>query len=432
MRLFRRTSGTTPLALALGHWLVVLTIRMSPAVPEAPQAPPALRYDAEYPFLRYGTAPLTDRVAALERRVARAEARLARSATRGYLDSLLSALDVATSSQVLVFSKTSVATGGIAAATPRAIYFNDDTYVAWVQGAGTLEIASMDPALGPVFRTLGPDGRFRRQTGQCLECHDSLSLTGGGVPRFIVGSGYTAANGTLISHEGWIVTSHRSPIRSRWGGWYVTGSAPGLPHLGNLIVNDAAALRDLNSLRRAAVPALTGLVDTTPYPAATSDIVALLVLEHQVTVQNAITRAGYDVRQALHRQASGDAAAASPNAVARLVEPLADALLFGGDAPLTAPVAGSPEFTRAFASRGPRDAQGRSLRDLELRTRVFKYPLSFLIDSPAFDALPEAAQAATYQKVQERLSQRGDTTAIEILLATKPAAAAYLRRNPDG
>ncbi len=51
----------------------------------------------------------------------------------GYLRSMLKALQIDIDSQVLVFSRTSLQTGFISDRTPRAIYFNDDTYVAWVQ-----------------------------------------------------------------------------------------------------------------------------------------------------------------------------------------------------------------------------------------------------------------------------------------------------------
>src|SRR5690606_8440222 len=264
------------------------------------------RYDVDYPFMRYSTAPRDDAVARIEKRIAAGELRLDAKPPRGRLDALLAALDIDPASQVLVFSATSLQRGRIKPGTPRAIYFNDDVYVAWVQD-GPIEIASMDPRLGPVFYLLDhdEDATFERQTDRCLRCHDSYSLSGGGVPRFIVGSGYTGPTGALATHEGWTLTTQRTPLRHRWGGWYVTGRHGDAVHLGNIVVRDVGDLADLDRIRVGNIDTLDGLVDTTPYAAPGSDIVALLVLQHQVDVQNRIAAASYAIAAAL--QAAGSA-----------------------------------------------------------------------------------------------------------------------------
>src|SRR5690606_4173970 len=244
----------------------------------APPAPPErpLRYDQEYPSIRYADAPLDNRVTRLGARLAAGEVRLARGDAREALAALLRALDIGIESQVLVFSQTSLQASGISAATPRAIYFNDDTYVAAVQGAGSFEIATFDPVVGAVVYTLATDPgeapRFERQLERCLRCHDSYSLTGGGVPRFITGSGYTNAAGQLVAHEGWILTSDRTPLRSRWGGWYVSGFHGSQVHLGNVIIRAMSDFERLEELRVGNVANLDGIVDTSAYLTNTSDI----------------------------------------------------------------------------------------------------------------------------------------------------------------
>ncbi|MBN1241005.1 MAG: hypothetical protein JXB36_21075, partial [Gammaproteobacteria bacterium] len=302
--------------------------RASLAEPD-PDAQP-LTYDVEYPGIGYSTTAPSDRVADLMRRLESGEARLALGEERGWLDSLLRELDIAPDSQVLVFSATSLQTGSIRASSPRAIYFNDDTYVAWVQGGGPIEIASMDPKLGPVFYTLtqaeGAD--FERQTGRCLRCHDSVSLSGGGVPRFIVGSGYIGTRGNIVAHEGWILTSSRTPLRSRWGGWYVTGRHGDQVHLGNIVVRNVADLQEIDELRIGNIDDLDGLVDTSPYASGGSDIVALLVLQHQIDVQNEIARVNFELR------GGGDGSSAAAD-VAGVVEPLVEAMLCVGEVGLT-------------------------------------------------------------------------------------------------
>src|SRR5690606_16358249 len=238
------------------------------ARPELAAAAP-FRYDVEYPFMAYRTATRTDPVADLARRIENGDARLELRGPRGLLDSLLAALDIDPASQVLVFSTTSLQVGNISPRTPRAIYFNDDVYVAWVQGGGPIEIASMDPVLGPVFYLLAHEegARLEQQNERCLRCHDSLSLSGEGVPRFIVGSGYIGTDGSIVTHEGWILTSQRTPFRNRLGGWYVTGRHGEHVHLGRIVVRDVYALRDLEALRNGNPDSLEGLVAPADYAA---------------------------------------------------------------------------------------------------------------------------------------------------------------------
>src|SRR5690606_35278818 len=83
---------------------------------------------------------------------------------------------------------------------------------------------------------------------------------------------------------------------------------------------------------------------------------------------------------------------------------LIDSLLFVDEAPLSAPVAGTSKFAEKFSQRGPRDSQGRSLRDFDLKTRMFRYPCSFLIYSPAYDGLPLAMRQYVGQRLKEILT----------------------------
>ena len=224
---------------------------------------------------------------------ARRDGARATDGERGYLESLLAALEIDPSSQTLVYSQTSLQSELIGPKTPRAIYFNDDVYVGYVQRA-PIEIASLDPESRAPCSICSsrtpPAPKFSAELGRCLSCHDSYSLTGGGVPRFIVGSGYTGTTGMLVSHEGWILISDRTPLKSRWGGWYVTGQHGSQVHLGNMVIKSLYDFDRLEELRVGNVDTLDALVDVKPYLTNTSDIVALLVLQHQADVQNLITR----------------------------------------------------------------------------------------------------------------------------------------------
>lgn len=398
--------------------------------PTAPATGSMLRYETEYPTIPYLTGQRTDRVAALIGRLERGDAKLDYHRERGYLDSLLAALEIDPASQTLVYSQTSLQSRLIGPRTPRAIYFNDDVYVGYVKGA-PLEIASLDPNLGPVFylldQTQAPAPTFAAELGKCLACHDSYSLTGGGVPRFIVGSGYTGTTGMLVSHEGWILISDRTPLKSRWGGWYVTGLHGSQVHLGNMVIKTLYDFDRLEELRIGNVDTLDALVDVKPFPTNTSDIVALLVLQHQADVQNLITRLNYDARTAADKR---------EEPLEETAERLLRMMLFVDAVEYTDAISGRREFAEQFASRGVRDAQGRSLRDFDLTRRLFRYPLSYVIYSPAFDALPNDAKGIFYRRLNEvltgadtgedfaHLSAADRTAILEILRDTKPDAAA--------
>jgi hypothetical protein len=404
-----------------------------------------LRYDEEYPTIGYSTTRPTDPVAMLAARIEAGDAKLTYAEPRGYLDSLLASLEIDQASQVLVFSQTSLQARRISPAAPRAIYFNDDVYVAWVQ-EGPIEIASMDPKLGAVFYLLEqqPAGKpkFTQEFTRCLSCHDSYSLSGGGVPRMIVGSGYTGAGGDLVTHEGWILVTDRTPLKSRWGGWYVTGQHGDQVHLGNVVIRSFADFERLEALRIGNIETLDGLFDTTPYLTDKSDIVALMVLEHQSNVQNLITRVSYDVQTGLQGDGGGrDLASETRERISVTVEPLVEELLFVDAITLTAPLRGDAAFVEQFAKRAVRDPSGRSLRDLDMTTRMFRYPLSYMIYSSSFEALPEEAKVVAYRRIADvlngvdrsepfaHLSDEDRSTIREIVAATKPDLAAVLTQS---
>ena len=324
-----------------------------------------LRYDTEYPTIQYSTSVPTDPVARLQQKIDAGEVELSFDGERGYLASMLRELDVHVDSQTLVFSRTSFQKGLISPRTPRAIYFKDDVYVAWVQGGGALEISAVDPKLGAVFYTLEQKQSARptleRQTFLCLRCHDSYSLTGGGVPRHIMGSGLPDRNGRPVYHEGWFITTDQSPIESRWGGWYVTGTHGNQVHMGNLTAQDGEDAAQLDLSAGANVTELGELIDTGPYLGKNSDIVALMVMEHQVHVQNVITRVNYDTRTALHNAEVNDAEpgrAAAAKEIEGLVEPLVRAMLLVGEAPLSGPSRAQPTLQPSSSVGGRRTVAG--------------------------------------------------------------------------
>jgi hypothetical protein len=389
---------------------------------------------AEHPAIAYSKAAPTDRVAKLQQAIEAGTATLAYDENRGYLPALLDALKVPVSSQGLVLSKTSLQVDRIAPWSPRAIYFSDDLYVGWVQGGPIMEVASVDPKLGAVFYTVaqepGDKPTITRQTRTCLQCHDSASSTGG-VPGFIMRSVIADRHGYPVSSDlgG---TTDQTPVADRWGGWYVTGTIPAA-HLGNVFTpklagemgNVPAYLAKTKLASDQTITDLSAKFDTTPYLSPHSDAVALLVLAHQTYVHNLITAAGYQARS------TPDDTMRIEGAAERLVR----ALLLAKEASLPGTVSGTSSFAADFAKAGPRDRRGRSLRDLDLQTRVFKYPFSYLVYSESFDALPPVVKSYVYRRVREVLSgtdQRPEFAHLtpdlrqaisEILTETKPGFA---------
>lgn len=382
---------------------------------------------------------LPEAIADLQRKIDGGKSKLDFDEPRGYLHSLLEKLDIPVSSQSLVFSKSSAQLFLISPETPRAVYFNDDVYVGYVQGAPHLEIASVDPVAGPVFYTLDQvkmdQPKFTLQPTDCLACHDTFESEKP-VPRLLMLSVLSDPTGVALNRTS-IVTNDKSPFLERWGGWYVTGNSGDQRHMGNHFVRQSAeslgAIRDYS--RRPDLGASSNLTDlskrfdTKAYPTPDSDIVALMVLGHQTHIHNLITVVGTNLR--------GNP---SESDVKENTERLINPLLFVDAAPLTRPVTGTTNFAAEFSARGPRDSQGRSLHQLDLKTRLLRYPLSYLVYSKSFDALPQVAKTSIYRRFWEVLSGK-DTSAsfnhlssadrkaiLEILQETKPDFAAFVKQ----
>jgi hypothetical protein len=373
----------------------------------------------ELPYERepiaYLTGPVDDPIARLDARLARGEVTLERDKERGYLPALLGLLGVSPTSQVLVFSKTSFQHTRISPQAPRALYFGDDVYVGMVKGGDYLEVSAVDPKQGAVFYLLDQRDttapRFERQTHACLACHSSAKTQG--VPGHLVRSVFPDTSGQPVYNAGSFLTDHTSPMNERWGGWYVTGEDGGQEHLGNGVVRDRSHPEQLDNGQGADLADLKGKITTRPYLTPYSDIVALMVLEHQTQAHNRITAASYHARLASHYDAGINKALGRPEdyvsetsrrRIDRAADDLADYLLFADEPRLAAPVAGTSGFADSFSSQGKRDAQGRSLREFDLKTRLFQYPCSYLIDSESFNNLPGPIKQRVYARMVDVLT----------------------------
>jgi hypothetical protein len=306
---------------------------------------------------------------------------LDRSSERAFLKSLLRALDIPESSQLLVFSNTSLQLSLINPDNPRALYFSDDLYLGYVPG-GKIEVATLDAELGAVFYIFDiprSDSRVVvERARRCMNCHaneDTLKVPGLSVKSVAPGPG----GGSLDTfHPG--QSGHTQPLAERFGGWYVTGTGGFDGHWGN-------RMGRLYQGELSATPLEPGTrFSFERYPVATSDLLAHLLHEHQVGGVNRLIRAQYRFRELRHRNGGSVPQALPPDLETELAD-LLSYLLFAQEAPLPASgIPGNPALREGFA-RNRKVVDGHSLKDLDLRTRLLRFRCSYLVHTPFFEGL---------------------------------------------
>ncbi len=390
-------------------WLILLVVVVS----AAPSMWAQDDFDREP--IRYSQSLPDNLVSRLQDRLVAGDMSLRFEEPWGYLRSVLTALDVSEASQSLVFSKTSLQRHKISPRTPRALYFNDDVYVGYCRNGDVLELSVADAKLGTVYYTLPQEPvespRFRRQTDNCLVCHAGGQARG--VPGHLVRSMYVDKSGHPLLASGSFRIDHSSPLADRFGGWYVSGEHGDQKHLGNLTYRgrpDNDAGHDPSGLN---LTDISSRFDRSAYLNGHSDLVALLVLSHQAGGHNLLTKTAFDVRSALYREESLNRELKEPpdhrwdstNTILKnSAESLVKYFLFVNETVLTAPIKGTTDFAAEFTNRGRRDARGRSLRDFDLQTRMFKYPCSYLTETETFKTLPGELLTQFWKRMDEVLA----------------------------
>lgn len=378
----------------------------------------------DHEAIRYSSAPLTDDIIKLQTKLDQGKAKLAYDAQFGFLPAVLDQLDVPRESQILVFSKTSFQAARISPKTPRALYFNDAVSIGYVPGGDVVEVLAQDPKQGVVFYTLDQDPnrkpQFIRHGDTCLQCHMNGSTHD--VPGLVIRSVYPERSGMPHFHAGGFVTDHRSPLKERWGGWYVTGTHGEQRHMGNAFAADRAKPNQLDFEGTSNVQKLTGRFDTSLHLTPYSDIVALMVIEHQARMMNLLTRLNFETRLAEHHQSlmtkllgetSPETRASTDRRIRQFADELVDYALFVNEAPLAGPVRGTSGFAERFAKSGP-------LREFDLNRRLFKHRLSYMIFTPAFDQLPPTAHRYVRARMQHLLADPARAELLAIVKREKP------------
>ena len=333
-----------------------------------------------HPAIKYLTADTGTVVDRMNAKLRDGAAKLVFDEKSGYLKSVLELLDVPVESQVLVYTQTSLQAQHIKMNNPRAIYFNDTVSVGYIRGAGLIEVTAQDPNMGSIFyavhQTPVQQATFARDQ-QCLRCH--LSWDTLGVPGLTVLTTFPRKSEMDYANGG--VVDHYKPIEERWGGWYVTGKKAPARHMGNYPLIVPKGVGAPPPVRTS----LAGQFDLDGYLTPYSDIVALMVLDHQAHFSNLVTRAAWEAKLGETLR------------IAEAADTLADYMLFVDEAPLRGPIEGSSGFAEKFSARG-------KLYELDLKTRLQKYPLSYMIYSPAFQAMPDAPKNLVMGKIERVLS----------------------------
>jgi len=367
----------------------------------------------EDPPISYSESKPVDAVARLNAAAAKQAEEIRSWPARRRLRWLLDQLKVPVESQLLVFSKTSLQRQLISPSNPRALYFSDEAYVGWVPG-GAMEVTVFDPVLGATFYVLDaqqPETEpLVARSQECLLCHAHHDHT----PSLRARSVFPDLTGETLSGSGGANVEPGTPLNERWGGWYVTGRTPGLRHRGNVTAATAEAFTNEPPLRGEVATALPAGPDTSRYPRATSDIVALLMHDHQIHVHNVLCTANQESRIALFRwpamrellQLPADSAPSGSCLVVlnSQAEKVLEALLCKGEAAFPADgIRGEGSFEKAYASTRRPDDHDRALRDLDLRTRLFKYRCSPLIYARTFEAMPKELRAVVLRRLSRGL-----------------------------
>ena len=392
-----------------------------------------LEYDRDP--INYTNSQPNDPVAAVQKKILSGELKLAWDEKFGWLPALLDAFGAKKSSQILVMSKTSLQRRFITPENPRSLYFSDDVYIGYVPGAPVMEVSSVDPKLGGTFYFVEQE-KLRKpkfvRSGDCLSCHGGQRSLG--VPGHFVRSVPADSSGELIPLEEVSDITQCTPLKDRWAGYYVTGKHGTQPHRGNLIGEKDLARFKEDPLFKGNITDLSTYFDNSKYHGKGSDILALMILEHQAHMHNYVARLNIEAAQML-------AAYGHVRYMRSQVDAFLRYLLFTEEFPLTGLIDGNPDFVKDFTARAIRDPKGRSLRDLDRKSRLFKYPCSFLIYSPSFDAMAGPIKEVILQKLHDiltgknqdaqfaRLTPDDRKSILEILRDTKPALPDYWRKS---
>jgi hypothetical protein len=386
------------------QFLTLLTISSLCAALPAAEPPEPRVIDFKAPPHNYLEWQPGDRFAQLQQKVQKGEVKLDTSNDKAFLTSLLQALNIPVSSQIMVFSASSLQSEIINPRNPRALYFNEDTYVGWVPG-GLVEIIAADPVMGPMFyvfnrlRPGGPVPDVQRST-KCMNCHAGNATRR--LPGLIAESLLVSRAGSSLETFRRDVQGHQIPLEMRFGGWHLTGEH-------NLASHKANVMGIPNSGKNQIVPVEPGQYsDLSLHLLPTSDILPNLMNEHQMGFENRLVYAIYTVRQLKYDNKNILGAAAKAEIEERAQE-LARYITFADEAKFPARgIVGDPAYVQDFLRDRRMTKAGLSLKDLDLKTRIFKHRCSFMLYTDTWKEAPKELKERIYYHMALYLRDQPD------------------------
>ena len=377
---------------------VLLTLSLLGAAVMA--AEPAYRVmDFRAPPHNYNEHQPKDRFAGLLKQIEKGEFQPDTSSDQALLRSLLQGLKVPVSSQILLFSASSLQSEIINPRNPRALFFNEDTYVGYVPG-GVLEVAAADPEVGPIFYVfdrLQPGGPFPRvQRGtKCFNCHGGTATKR--LPGLIAESLLVSQAGSSLETYRRDEQGHQIPLENRFGGWHLTGKH----HISGHKANVFGLARGGKIEKTEVVPGQTW--DTAKLLLPTSDILPHLVHEHQIGFENRLVRGIYIVRQLKHDR-KGMLGNAEQEEIDTWAQDFARYVLFADEAKFPREgIEGDPAYVRDFLEGRITSKRGLSLKDFDLKTRLFKHRCSFMLYTDTWEHAPKEIKDRVYYRMAEAL-----------------------------
>ena len=372
----------------------------------------------------YFSKDAKDPTTLLMKRIQRGEVLITEANGKPLVERFLKELKLDKDTQVLVFSKTSLQRRAVSYNNPRAIYFNESVYLGWMPN-GRIEIASFDPELGPLFY-------FQRQlddktsplfarTRSCLGCHagDATNFLPGSLGQSV----YPDRSGRpLRTIDDYRRSGHHIPFHQRYGGWFVSGNHGAMRHMGNAIATRENGKLSIDREQFANLEKLDRFFRPDAYPSPGSDIAALLVFDHQITMHYRLVEAAYRGRQSLfdskldpgETDVSKLAKGRSMEEFMEGRDKVIDYMLFREEIAIPKVVC-NPDFRRAFLSNRRPDKKKRSLKDLRLDGRIFENRCSYMIYSPTFEHLPPMLKGAIYRRIHEILTAKNPVEGFEHL-----------------
>jgi len=314
----------------------------------------------------------------------------------GYLESLLGKLKISKHSQQLVFSTTSLQLSRISPRNPRAIYFNEDLYLGYVPG-GQIEVIGIDPEIGAIPYIFSPPaGRDSRwhpraiRSRRCMNCHANSDI--GGIPGLLLSSVIPGPGGGSIDAFRQTETGHSIPYDLRFGGWHLTGN-----HTFPSSWANSTGVMSKSIVTKISNPPGT-FFNWNQYLVPQSEVIANLVLEHQVGFINRCLGATYRLREFFLLEESKDPAKRKERIAQEAVR-IVEYALFLDEVPLPKPISfENSSFAKDFQGNGD------PLRQFNLKDRLMQRRCSYMMKSLSFEGLPDELKDIVFSQIKAAMT----------------------------